>query len=194
MATRRHRLEKKRAGSEGLLTLHPWAPHLTTVWLTAGLLWYPAPWAAVFGLVANLNFPVAMVLHRDATVGRDLLYEQWDRLFAAYVGVAGKHLPSGWGADVLVLAIHVVFHIIPAAIFYQVSTPWRARDVLIACAYIPVWCSVCTGAIMRGRVVALCNASELYVTRSDKFWGDAFKTAYAMFGLILLWTLAMGRY
>jgi hypothetical protein len=183
----------RKPSSAALDHVHPYAPHLTAVWLTTWVTgaWYPAGARAVFGLVINLNFPILIAYYRDHDFCRDVLHQQWDRLFGDYAERPPVSLP---GVVVAISITHIAFHILPAIYFYKVSEAWYLRDVLVAAALVPAWCSVCTGAFMRGRLVLWCNASALYAKRSDRFWKDAFVSAWILHACLALYTIAQGRF
>lgn len=184
---------RKPANSAALLQVHPYAPHLTAVWLTTWVTgaWYPAGARAVFGVVLNLNFPILLAYYRDYDFCRDVLDQQWDRLFGDY---AERPPVSLLGVVVAISITHLAFHILPAIYFIQVSEAWCLRDVLAAAALVPAWCSVCSGSFLRGRLVLWCNASALYAKRSDRFWKDAFLSAWALHACLALYTIAQGRF
>merc|ERR1719327_1293944 len=157
-------------------------PHLTTCWLTLGMMfpsWGPV---AVFGVVLNINFIVVIAVTSDFKFGRDLLYEQvprfvdWPLLF---------RLP-GWVLDISVLAAHLTVHVLPAVYFCLVqSAAVAARDALLSVLVIPVWCSLATGALVRkGVPITWCNCSPLYARRSDEFWRFAFRCSYTSHAVI----------
>jgi hypothetical protein len=168
---------------------HPFALHLTTVWLTIGA-FYPT-WApvAVFGIVINLNFVVVMACRRDYGFGRDLIRQQGARIVPADVV---QRIP-GIILDFAALFAHAALHVVPALYFAAVSSPIRVRDVALALPLQPIWCTLASGTVVKGRMAPWCNCSALYANRSDEFWRFAFQCAYAHLALVALFALCAGR-